>query len=259
MEDSAQSKINRARKHIAEIGHLLREKRPFAYILETNVRTGERTTFAKKNVPVIAEIAGIAGDTVHNLRSALDHAYWEIVSPVATSDGDRKAIQFPFSETAARLKETIQTRLAHKVSDIFFHAILSLKPHGEVGGNESLWLIHKLDTIDKHRFPIPTGDYTRIDSDLVRAQAPDFPAGITNAVFGGNNRDVTWRAANIDRTTLGNIVAPTMYKFQKELDVPVDVTMAFSNPNNRRPMIPTLRMMVDVTRQAILTMRAAAN
>jgi hypothetical protein len=216
MPDGADLKIERAAKHVDELNELFREKRPFSYVLETNTQTGERATFAKKNETVIADAANIAADIVHNLRTSLDQAYWQIVSRVVVTPREQRAIQFPFSETAARLDEAVKNRLANRVSPAFFQCLIDLKPHGEAGGNELLYLIHSLDAVDKHRFPIPMGNYARISSAMIRQQVPDFPASIINVGFGQNRRDVAWRLPprQIDRSTLGRILAPTNCVFE---------------------------------------------
>jgi hypothetical protein len=257
MCDSTISKIDRSLKHINELNELLREKRPFTYVVETNTKTGYRATFAKKNCPIVNEAANIAADVVHNLRTALDHAYWEIVSPRVPDPRARKNIQFPFSETAARLEEAIKNRLADRVSAVFFQALADLKPHGEPGGNELLYLIHKLDAVDKHKFPIPSGDYTRVNSELIRNEVADFPADLFDTAFGSNERDIVWYVDGFIRDSLGEIVPPTNCLFEKKLDVPVDIVFEDSSDGKTRPFIPTLYKLADVTRETIRVIRAA--
>lgn len=53
MANSANLKVDRAAKHVAELDDLFREQRPFSYILETDLKTGERATFAKKDEAVV--------------------------------------------------------------------------------------------------------------------------------------------------------------------------------------------------------------
>jgi hypothetical protein len=158
MVDSANLKIDQAAKHVAALDELFRENRPFSYILETNVKTGERATFAKKNETVIDASRITIGDAVHNLRSALDHAYWGIVSSFAATEVERRKVQFPFSKTVARLDEAVKNRLADRVSPAFYQALIDLKPHGDPGGNELLYLIDEIDVLDKHKLLVPTGD-----------------------------------------------------------------------------------------------------
>lgn len=258
MSRTAQLKLERAAERIAELSDLLREERPFRYILETNTITRERATYAKKNEAVIDRASLIAGDAAHNIRTALDHAWWDIVSPHVDGERALKAVQFPFSETAARLKEAVANRLAKRVSDRFFEAAVNLKPHGEAGGNRLLYLIDQIDIPDKHRTLTPTADYTRVSSDMLRRQIPDAPGFFGQASFGGNRRDIAWPLGNIPKSALGQIVAPTYFMFEKELDVPVEIVFAVRAPDFRGPLISTLNQLIDVAKETINALKLAA-
>ncbi|MBS3650808.1 hypothetical protein KEU06_19535 [Pseudaminobacter sp. 19-2017] len=255
-------KVDRASKGVRDLNELFRERRPFGYFVETNTKTCKRATFAKKNKTVVNEAAIMCGEIIHNLRSALDHVYWEIVSPFASTERERKKVQFPFCEEAGRLQKTVEDRLADRVSPKFFKAIMDLKPHGEPGGNELLYLIDKLDILDKHRLLIPTGDYTRISEQLLRAQVPDFPQdlSIDCVIFGSNQRDIMWGVPRhvLARIDLGGIRPPTLNQFEKELDVPVDIVFEIGGDGTPRPVIPTLHALVNVTAKTIKIIKAAA-
>lgn len=263
MVDSAVLKVDRALKGVGELGRLVRERRPFTYVVETNTRTCERATFAKKNRPVVDEAAILCGEIVHNLRSALDHAYWEIVSQFATSKREEKNIQFPFCESATRVEEILKRRLADHVSTRFFEALVDLRPHGDPGGNELLYLVDELDILDKHRLLIPTGDYTRLSSKDLTSQIPDFPQNLKliDSHFGSNHRDIGWRTPRyiLSQIDLGAPRPPTLHEFEKELDVPVGIVFTTGKDQLSRPVIPTLNAMADVTRETIKIVRAAAS
>lgn len=262
MPDSAALKINRATEHIEELNELFREKRPFGYVLETNTKTSERATLTKKNEAVVNTGALLCGDAVHNLRSALDHAYWEIVSPRLDTDRELKSAQFPFSKTRDGLPKAIQQRFAHYAGMGFYCALLKLRPYGEPGGNELLYLVHSLDTIDKHKLLIPTADYTRVSSDAIIKFAPDFPQNVQigdSVVFGPGGRHIVWHfAGRLPTEQLGSIKPPTMHIFERELDVPVDIVFDIGTPGHGRPIIRTLDKMVDTTRETIEIMRTAS-
>jgi hypothetical protein len=257
MTDSATLKIHRATEHVGDLNALLQKSSPFSYILETNTKTGQRATFAKRNEAVIHRAALICGDVVHNLRAALDHAYWEIVSPVIATDRERRNLQFPYSETEARLDETVKTRLADRVSPFFYQALLDLKPHGEPGGNEFLALIHKLDILDKHKLLIPTGDYTRLSSEILIKQVPDFPNGLVNFGFGQNHRDVVWNIPPMNRSQRRSAKIPESGVLEQELNVPVNMVFTVSDPIQFRPVVPTLHKLVNVATSTIHIMRNA--
>ena len=256
MADSAILKVDRAAKHVADLIELFGKNRPFSYCVETNTQTGQRATFAKKNEPVINAAALICGDVVHNLRTALDHAYWDIVSPHAYNDAERRSVQFPFSETGTRLSNAIQQRLAHRAGMGFYRALHLIKPHGETGGDELLYFIHEADLVDKHRLLIPTGNYTRLSGDIIRRQVLDFP--LIDVAFGGFYRDVTWTNSNVPSKQLGTLRPSTTNMFEHELDVPVDIVFRVRPGGPVRPVIATLNELINTNREAISLVREAA-
>ncbi len=259
MADKAALKLKRASERIAELNTLLREQRPFSYILQTDIITGDRFTRPERNEDVADEAAAIAGDAAHNIRSSLDHVYWSIVSPFAKTRREQRAVQSPFCEGPARLEEAVRSRLADRVSDRFFRAIMDLKPYSERGGNRLLYLIDFLDIPDKHQFLVPVADYTQITGDMMRRQIPDFPAGIGSMSFSQNRRgDVAWRSRNITPETLGEAIPPTTHMFKKKLDVPVEIVFSIGALDFHGPIVPTLNKLVDVARKSIGIMRDAA-
>jgi hypothetical protein len=255
--DSAALKIERAEERIAEVGKLLRETPPFVYVVHTNTYTNERSTRPKRNETLVNRCGLICGEAVHGMRSALDHAYWEIVSPFAITPKEQRAVQFPFCERADRLDEAIKNRLAHRVSTRFFDAIFDLKPYQEQGGNRLLALIDVLDVSEKHRKLTPVANYTLVTSDMIKLQAPDFPMTL-NATFGDSIVDVMWQGYEYDRSQIGELVPPHMGIFEKKLNVPVDVVIRLGPDGDLAPMVPTLNSLVEVAKETIRIIRAAA-
>lgn len=256
--DTAELKLKRASERIAELDAFLADARPFSYVLQTNTITGERATLAKKNQAAADEAAAIAGDAVHNIRTALDHAYWDIVSPFATTKREQRAVQFPFCEEASRLEQTAKSRFADRVGGKFFNAIKALKPYKEEGGNRLLYAIELLDIPDKHRLLIPVAEYKELDARIIRRQVPDFPNIFNMIAAGVNGRDVVWRSTSIDPTTLGELVPPTYFMFEKKLDVPVQIILPIGELSLRTPMVATLHNLAQVARHTIRIMRNAS-
>lgn len=255
MFDSAYVKLERASEHIGYLSELIRNQKPFTYILETNAKTGERSVFAKKNEAVISRCAAVAGDAIHNLRAALDHAYFEVVEPVCTDDGQRRQIQFPFSKTAHGLEEAVKNRLAHKVGDWLFKSLMTLNPHGERGGNELLWLVHDLDMTDKHRLLIPAGDYKHISFDMLRAQVLDLPAMLFGGMgFGNARRDIVWSLSEDVYAAMRRVIPPSGI-FEQELNVPVEVVFRIGGKHSTREFVATLHAMADATKVGIEALR----
>lgn len=251
---SARLKIDRASEHIAHINKVLSEERPFKYILETDARAGRRSTLAERNDAVIDRLSLLCGDAVQNLRDALDHAYSDVVSPAALSPQDKRRVQFPFSETAARLEEACRSRLAHKISPEFLAAIIGLKPHGEAGGNTLLYFLNAINNPGKHSSLVPLGYRVTIRVGEIRRQIPDFFPGMSedsNFSCGQNGRDVTW---HINPFSLNDWVfnrVPSSGMMKQEINIPVQITFEGRTDGNLMLTVPTLDQFVDVTKQAV--------
>jgi hypothetical protein len=215
MTDSAFLKIDRAAKHIEELNGLLGKTRPFIFVIQTDTKNGKRIARVKKNEAVVDEIALICGDIVHNLRSALDHAYWQIISPLFPI-GDRRldSIQFPFAREAKWLDKILCNRFAHHLGTGFYCAIRKLKPHGKSGGNDLLFLIHDADILDKHKLLIPAIDYTKITGKMLHKQIPDLPITITKeATF--SQTIFQWTNHSVPPDQIGKLMPATTYSNAK--------------------------------------------
>lgn len=254
---SANAKIERARELIGEIEALQVAEPAYTYCLETDIRTGQRATFAKCNQDALDKIVIRCGDVLHNLRSSLDHAYWESVSPYVGDNVNHVAIQFPFAKNESKLKSAIKSRLAHKVSQDFYEAIESLKPHAGGNGNLLLNLVHEINIIDKHKFPTPVGDFTKISSTQIFTQIPDFPSGLVNCGFGQNRRDVVWKSRMYNVESIGEIVPPTTCIFHKILDLPVGLAFSIKEPKYYSPVVGTLKNMANEVERILDVMNEA--
>ena len=247
---NAYLKLDNAAQHIAKVNKLLRDQRPFTYVLETDTQARQRSTFAKKNEAVIDTLSVVIGDVCFNIRAALDYGYWQVVYPFVP-EPKQKAIQFPSAKEANQLDETIKNRFAHFVSDAFFNEIVALQPHGGDGGNKLLYVLEKAATPDRHRDLTPIGDYTRISSDMIRRQVPDFPRGFVNCGFGSCRRDVTWPLGSIDPLSFGELQPPTFFIFDKELAVPVDAFVVIAETNYHGPLVPTLNELFSLVKKIL--------
>jgi hypothetical protein len=257
MTDSAALKIDRAEKHVAELTKLFSETPPFSFVVRTNTATGDRSVGSRENKAIVDGAAGICGDAIHNLRSALDHAYWEIVSPTASKE-EEKQVQFPFRETKPRFDKAVTEGFPNRVSPKFRDAMLGLRAYKEAGGNKTLYLIHEFDILDKHKLLIPTSDYTKFSSDMLRKQVPDFPANLTtNIATSGGLAGVGWRNKGVPRDQLGKPVPPTLNQFERELELPVHIV--FRVDLDLYLVIPTLSELIKVTRDTLKIIRDAAS
>lgn len=94
----------------------------------------------------------IAGDAIHNLRTALDALASELARIRDRSDKD---VYFPFADTAENLDAAIKNKNFSKAGDDAVALLKSIKPYR--GGNEALRAMHDLDIQDKHSGILVTG------------------------------------------------------------------------------------------------------
>lgn len=131
------------------------------------------------------DVVSIAGDIVHNLRSALDHLAQQLTlvglrdrpPKVPLTERQLRNIGFPIAETKTKYKAE-RARKVERMLPAAKKAIDRLKPYKR--GNPALWRIHELDNIDKHRslFTVGTGIMFVADwldgSYLLKAENPHF-------------------------------------------------------------------------------------
>ncbi len=103
-------------------------------------------------------VAAIAGDALQCLRSALDHLAYQLVLAGTGQAGPFFHVYFPIANSFAKYEAKKSGRLKG-ASDAAIAAIDAVKPYK--GGNDSLWLLHTLNNIDKHRLLITVGSAAR--------------------------------------------------------------------------------------------------
>jgi hypothetical protein len=121
------------------------------------------------------DIPILTGDLVHNLRSALDHLAFQLVT-VGISFGETRTqkwedIQFPIFNSPQSY-EAGKIRRIQGARREAIEAIDALKPYK--GGNDPLWLLSKLDNTDKHSFILPVGEDAIIGGISLKVYEPYF-------------------------------------------------------------------------------------
>jgi hypothetical protein len=146
------SKVNRANRHIDELHSVIRryiDTSPYKIGRKTDPQTGEVVYYLLEAPPIPEEMALIAGDVLQNLRSALDHLAWALVETNGCRPNERTC--FPIMEGKPLTRDD-KNRFDRKIEGMGQEAkdiIRSLNPYK--GGNDDLWLLHRLNNIDKHR------------------------------------------------------------------------------------------------------------
>ena len=146
-------KIARASEHIASLEAEItafHRRNPYTIVSEKEADTGDIVQRVRVLEQPPIRLALIAGDAIHNLRATLDLLVHQLV--LANGSVPTAATAFPIRKTAAAFDQDVD-RLVEGASEDVIAAIKELKPYQ--GGNDTLWLLHRLDILDKHQVLVP--------------------------------------------------------------------------------------------------------
>lgn len=144
------AKFNRAKKHFAEFESrfdTFRKESPPEFRAEDYVETGERVYYLKSVPDIPPNLRAIAGDVLQSLRSSLDHLVWHLIE----ANGQTPTVGvsgFPIFDSRHQY-EVGKGRKVEGMSEIAKQRIDSAYPYD--GGNRPLWILNRLNNIDKHR------------------------------------------------------------------------------------------------------------
>jgi hypothetical protein len=156
-------KLERAKHHIDEFGdRIFASDDRNGPSLHVDGKTGEQFLYySLRDYMLRGELATIAGDAIHNIRSALDIAWFYIVAEIGNPTGT--FTKFPISPDHP--KQWLEGALAKTAgidptSRIYDFLVNHVK--GYQGGDSDILAIHSLDIDDKHRLLIPTVSVTGV-------------------------------------------------------------------------------------------------
>jgi hypothetical protein len=161
---SSQLKIERANKHIADIKTFIAALPDrYTVTIEKDPNTGNPVIKhdLRGRDTVATDLAVIIGDAVHNLNCALDHAWVTLIKRFVPS-AVTKFSKFPIYETEDKLKIALHgAKVDSTAPELFEFIVADIQPY--MRGNHTLWFIHRLDILDKHRLLIPVLQMAAID------------------------------------------------------------------------------------------------
>jgi hypothetical protein len=166
-----QVKIERAKKHFSDFKEQAEAFRE-AYIhvigAKENPQTGQALEYFPRLLPVARfEMLAIAGDVIHNLRSALDHLAQQLVEVGSPGAKPSRHTGFPIFGSA----NEYQGGKARKVEGMRKDAIELIdhvKPYK--GGNDLIWRLHSANNVDKHRFLVTVAEDYLFEGDGFEGQ-----------------------------------------------------------------------------------------
>lgn len=159
--DGVRVKLDRAKRHMAELRTAVGQLDVVATdsIVGTPSDDDPSTlVYRVTHVPPIDPmVSAIAGDVLHNLRTALDHVAWQLV--VLDGGTPNETTMFPLIERAPNRDGTPRAPLVVKpgISDpAIMAAVEAMQPiaearYGHDPRTDALGIIGRLNNIDKHR------------------------------------------------------------------------------------------------------------
>jgi hypothetical protein len=154
--EASKLKLDRSAEHLQELERATAayfSEKPCVIVVEPfpgMEGMGTQSWNARIRKPIPMKLSALIGDTVHNLRSALDLLICDLVKINGKST---QKVYFPFCASAAHLSQMIRDRKVYRAGADVVRLIESMKPY--TGGNIVLRAIHDLDVTDKHQALLP--------------------------------------------------------------------------------------------------------
>jgi len=156
-----QAKVERAKHHVQDLKGAIESffaANPYEVGTKRNPETRQLIYYVVrvKDVPPMVNV--IAGEVLQSLRSALDHLAYQLVLVGTGQAGPFHYVYFPICDSAEEY-ESKKLRQIKGMRQNAIEAIDAVKPYK--GGNDTLWRLHKLNIVDKHRLLVTVGSQMR--------------------------------------------------------------------------------------------------
>ncbi|MGO9530227.1 MAG: hypothetical protein ACLP3B_03515 [Syntrophobacteraceae bacterium] len=180
-------KIERAKKHISDLESEVKtffDSKPYKVGTKRDPQVGKLIYYIVRANTVPDCIAAIAGDAIHNLRSVLDHIgqHLFLIGPNRPT-GPQKWDYFIIGESATDFESKLQRKIKDFRPDAI-DVLRSIEPY-QGGKGHGLWVLHRLDIVDKHRLLVTVGSSFQ-SVDLVAHMRPFFEKMLTES-FGSKD------------------------------------------------------------------------
>jgi len=151
-------KVKRAKEHLGDLDLQIRgflAAKPYKVATKRDPQTRKLIYYVSAVQPTPECLALVSGDAIQNLVSALDHlAYQLVLSDTSDNPPNPNWIYFPIADDAAKYEAKKRRKMDGAWQETF-DVIDALKPYK--GGNDLLWMLHRLNNIEKHRLLITVG------------------------------------------------------------------------------------------------------
>jgi hypothetical protein len=234
-------KIERANAHVAEIRQIIAaflKTDTYKITVETNPGKGQQIFKIAGTQKPPTSISIVSGEILYQLRSALDH----LVTCVATKRGITfKKTGFPIESERDIFVNTIKKRKIEQRLPVLARVLTELKPYK--GGNDLLWWLHWLNSIDKHQILVA------VASANVQWEH-DLEVSVPLEFAGHLERDLRipgrWQSLHEEPAVLFTTPLGTKVKGKSQIEIAV----VFGDIETAQPyeVFGTLQQLIDLTR-----------
>lgn len=234
-------KLEWAKKHIRDLKVEIRaflDSKPYVAGRKGDSKWGPQWTvyYLVSARPIPFTISLIAGDALANLRGALDHLAYQLAWINGTRDENvLRSTYFPIFDDAAKYR-TGAPRQVRGMRREAIQAINALTPYK--GGNDTLWRLHRLNNIDKHRLLV----------------------SVATLMEGVNSETFHWISPTNNAWSVlqeGDILTeiPQVLDVNKDLQFAFEIAFNESQIAECEPVIETLEQISDVVGNLISTFK----
>jgi hypothetical protein len=246
--DGVRLKIKRAKSHLRDLKAMWRgflKTRPYRVVPKDNPKTERREHTVIRAAPLPADLPLIAGDVIHNLRSALDQLIFLLANG---GEAKHEKAAFPVWGTESKFKSG-RPGNAKGVSKTALDILYALKPYKR--GNDALWMLHYLDIVDKHRLLLTVAaTHQQIVFDGVAAMQRAFPGKLDDAE---GSLLLRLDSASPTPMAVGEVLldAPIGDKSADDCKFPPFIALDEPEIGELKPLVPTLDQLVSFTEDTI--------
>ena len=151
-------KVKRAKEHVEDLQRQITaflETKPYKVAVKLDAQSRKPIYYLSSIERTPDCLSLVVGDAIQNLMSALDHLAYQIVcSDTGDAPPNPNWIYFPVADDAKKYEAKKHGKIGGARQETF-EAIDALKPYK--GGNDSLWMLYRLNNIEKHRLLITVG------------------------------------------------------------------------------------------------------
>ena len=226
-------KIEWAKKHISDLDRAIRafcDSEPYTLGIKEYPDIAHVGLYVVKVQPVPDAIALGIGDAVHNMRSAFDHLAWQLVE--AGGGIPNRSTYFPICKTPEQYASAIGQGEIDKMRPGTEKLLRYIQPYES--GDDTLWNIHTLDRMDKHRLILTV---TMVLNAWIFPIQPAW-----EVKFDSTFREPLEEGQEIFRTPASSYHSEKY----KDMKLGLDVTFGQSEVVAGKPVLETLNGMADL-------------